>query len=518
MRNNKPSYTLEHIVKERYPTFVDAVRDMDDALSMCSLFSTFPRSGRCHVSSVQLCRRLTVEFMHYVIAARALRKVFLSIKGIYYQAEIQGQEITWVVPYMFSRNHATDVDYRVMVTFNDFYATLLGFINFRLYQSLNLTYPPKMEVLDNEVGSEVDYALENEELMERLAGLSGDVAHVVAADAGNEEAELDEFPVDGDNEGTEGTKRKEEAQRLQNLQNLFVGLKFFLNREVPREPLAFIIRSFGGMVSWEPTVCIGATFGVSDETVTHQVVDRPMVERTFINRTYVQPQWLFDCVNACMLLPTADYLPGAHLPPHVSPFMKEGQGEYEPPEQLRLRALQRGEQIDQSDVEKTMEKEEEETDGEQVDSEDDGRGSDSGHEEMEEEEKEEEIKLQEIEKKMQKKVRGKLFGFCFFFLNHSTIPLFLESDSVFELFVFHVQRKVHVTAGKVKEQNEELVAAEEALEEKRLAVMAMRKKDRHLYSKIMYGRRKKEREANKLAVKRKAYEDTLKAAKKVKKR
>uniref|UniRef100_A0A8C4QJF8 Pescadillo n=1 Tax=Eptatretus burgeri TaxID=7764 RepID=A0A8C4QJF8_EPTBU len=482
MRNNKPSYTLEHIVKERYPTFVDAVRDMDDALSMCSLFSTFPRSGRCHVSSVQLCRRLTVEFMHYVIAARALRKVFLSIKGIYYQAEIQGQEITWVVPYMFSRNHATDVDYRVMVTFNDFYATLLGFINFRLYQSLNLTYPPKMEVLDNEVGSEVDYALENEELMERLAGLSGDVAHVVAADAGNEEAELDEFPVDGDNEGTEGTKRKEEAQRLQNLQNLFVGLKFFLNREVPREPLAFIIRSFGGMVSWEPTVCIGATFGVSDETVTHQVVDRPMVERTFINRTYVQPQWLFDCVNACMLLPTADYLPGAHLPPHVSPFMKEGQGEYEPPEQLRLRALQRGEQIDQSDVEKTMEKEEEETDGEQVDSEDDGRGSDSGHEEMEEEEKEEEIKLQEIEKKMQKK------------------------------------RKVHVTAGKVKEQNEELVAAEEALEEKRLAVMAMRKKDRHLYSKIMYGRRKKEREANKLAVKRKAYEDTLKAAKKVKKR
>ena len=32
---------------------------------------------------------------------------------------------------------------------------------------------------------------------QRLAGLSGDVARVVAADAGNEEAELDEFPVDG---------------------------------------------------------------------------------------------------------------------------------------------------------------------------------------------------------------------------------------------------------------------------------------------------------------------------------
>lgn len=42
---------------------------------MCFLFSTFPRTGKCHVQTIQLCRRLTVEFMHYVIAARALRKV-----------------------------------------------------------------------------------------------------------------------------------------------------------------------------------------------------------------------------------------------------------------------------------------------------------------------------------------------------------------------------------------------------------------------------------------------------------
>lgn len=35
--------------------------------------------------------------------------------------------------------HPTDVDYRVMATFTEFYTTLLGFVNFRLYQSLNLT-------------------------------------------------------------------------------------------------------------------------------------------------------------------------------------------------------------------------------------------------------------------------------------------------------------------------------------------------------------------------------------------
>lgn len=41
--------------------------------------------------------------------------------------------------------HPTDVDYRVMATFTEFYTTLLGFVNFRLYQSLNLHYPPKVE-------------------------------------------------------------------------------------------------------------------------------------------------------------------------------------------------------------------------------------------------------------------------------------------------------------------------------------------------------------------------------------
>jgi pescadillo protein len=35
-----------------------------------------------------------------------------------------------------------DVDYRVMVTFLDFYTVLLKFVNFKLYSSLNLVYPP----------------------------------------------------------------------------------------------------------------------------------------------------------------------------------------------------------------------------------------------------------------------------------------------------------------------------------------------------------------------------------------
>ena len=38
----------------------------------------------------------------------------------------------------------TDVDFRVMLTFVEFYSALMGFMNFRLYHSLNLKYPPQV--------------------------------------------------------------------------------------------------------------------------------------------------------------------------------------------------------------------------------------------------------------------------------------------------------------------------------------------------------------------------------------
>ena len=78
---------------------MDSIRDLEDCLCLCSLYATFPKSPRTPTEMIDLCRRLTVEFMHYVIEARALRKVFVSIKGYYYQAEIMGQTVTWVVPH-----------------------------------------------------------------------------------------------------------------------------------------------------------------------------------------------------------------------------------------------------------------------------------------------------------------------------------------------------------------------------------------------------------------------------------
>jgi pescadillo len=37
-----PKISLTHIIKERHPTFIDAVRDLDDALSLINLFASLP--------------------------------------------------------------------------------------------------------------------------------------------------------------------------------------------------------------------------------------------------------------------------------------------------------------------------------------------------------------------------------------------------------------------------------------------------------------------------------------------
>lgn len=56
-----PGYRLDHLVKERYPTFQDALRDLDDALCMVHLFAVLPSSEQHDIptTSIQvlsLCR------------------------------------------------------------------------------------------------------------------------------------------------------------------------------------------------------------------------------------------------------------------------------------------------------------------------------------------------------------------------------------------------------------------------------------------------------------------------------
>ena len=87
----------------RYPTFVDAVRDIDDALCMIFLFASLPSDSKVSPTLIENCARLAAEWQLYVMHTHSLRKTFLSIKGVYYQAEVFDQTVTWLVPYQFTQ-------------------------------------------------------------------------------------------------------------------------------------------------------------------------------------------------------------------------------------------------------------------------------------------------------------------------------------------------------------------------------------------------------------------------------
>lgn len=280
--DNHPTIKLDHIVKERYPTFIDAIQDLDDCLTLCFLFSTFPSLPHIPRDQSLLCRRLAIEFLHYVIEAKALRKVFISIKGYYFQADILGQVVTWIVPHQFSFEPQSkqDVDFKVMSIFVEFYIVMLGFVNFRLFHSLNLYYPPTLPNLSVD-SYEATLADETVFVSEKIAALNAPIAKS-SNDSTEEDVEVDSFEASGTPEAVEEAKK--EATLVKNLKTMFKGLKFFLSREVPREPLVFIIRCFGGEVSWDRSLFVGSTFDENDETITHQIIDRPLVDKQYISR------------------------------------------------------------------------------------------------------------------------------------------------------------------------------------------------------------------------------------------
>jgi len=381
-KTGKTKYTLDHVIRERYPTFVDALRDLDDCLSMLFLFANLPSTPTVPAKMIARCERLCLEFEHYLITSHSLRKSFLSIKGIYYQATIQGQDILWLVPYKFNQRVTGDVDFRIMGTFVEFYQTLLGFVNFRLYTSIGLVYPPKFDASLDDQGAELGaFSLEGngigavqqpaaitsgdakpnpklqaeiDKLMSQLNEPVKEPEAVVAITEGAEEEEeeatetIDKFEPAAPG----GDILPQPAYSATDPSTLFSNFTFFLSRETPRQPLEFILKAFGcKRIGWDAVLGDGAfTHDESNPAITHQVVDRPPVqveteeEEVQDNQTaqklrpgsrvpgriYVQPQWIWDSVNDEELKRPDLYAPGATLPPHLSPFVRKVRGQYDP--------------------------------------------------------------------------------------------------------------------------------------------------------------------------------------------
>ena len=60
-------------------------------------------------------------FKTFVQSEKLLEKVFLTVKGIYFQARIEGYPVIWIEPYPFTQTLPFDVDYKVMLSFIEFY-------------------------------------------------------------------------------------------------------------------------------------------------------------------------------------------------------------------------------------------------------------------------------------------------------------------------------------------------------------------------------------------------------------
>mmetsp|Transcript_57222 Transcript_57222/g.139514 ORF Transcript_57222/g.139514 Transcript_57222/m.139514 type:complete len:710 (-) Transcript_57222:112-2241(-) len=149
-----PTYTLHHLVRERYPRFDDALADIDDALTLTYLFAALPSNTAIKAKMGNKAKSLAAAWGAYCSTTGCITKSFISVKGVYLEASIRGIPVRWVVPHAFTQFMPEDVDYKVMATFFEFYETLLHFVLFKLYNDIGVRYPlPTVESGDEVKGS-----------------------------------------------------------------------------------------------------------------------------------------------------------------------------------------------------------------------------------------------------------------------------------------------------------------------------------------------------------------------------
>ncbi|TYZ60881.1 hypothetical protein PybrP1_001453 [[Pythium] brassicae (nom. inval.)] len=532
---NRPTYALDHIVKERYPRFVDALGDMDDALCLVHLFAMMPAGKGVEATTSENCLRLVREWNNYVVASRSLTKVFVSIKGIYYQAKVQGQTVTWLVPHQFTPTVDKRVDVRVMLTFLEFYEVLLKFVNFQLYTELGIAYPPKIDLQLDQAGAllaalkleraqasdaDADASSSAAESQLRAAETTTDAsAPAVTKQQKDSEKRIKTlaktlgaaaFDADEDDEAAAAygalsepleaafasnklaAHIHQEQLNEASARSLFSGLVLFLSREVPSACLELVLRSHGALLGWDGA---GSPFTEKDERITHHVMDRPHQGHRYFNREYVQPQWVFDSVNNGLLLPLARYVPGADLPPHLSPFVDDAAEGYTPEYRKQLNKLKSASQVlrEVGDLERAAEdddNDEEEEDEEEafaagLKAELDGKAAEAGSDDDDDDD--DEVDDESADDNEEEKPEG----------SQKRKAAAMASSSS--------ETAAQKTSKKAKRE-------EEAKELHELATNMMSKKAKRLYDRMQFGLGKKADKIQALEDKRQALEDEKKAA------
>ena len=419
LERGRPIMRLDHIIRERYPTFQDAVRGLDDALTLLGVVAAHTGGEQIATEKCRRAAQLLREFEHYVAEAHLLTKCFIARKGLYYQARVEGINVTWMIPHPFSLASAS-VEYDVIRSFLELYLVLVQFVVYKLYQDRHMTYPPKLNAAKNADGeyltaflpdegaklvnvvppapapapapankgkgkagassSSAAAANDDKVMKERIASLSKKLDKITKDDAREEaeeeaaaekDAAEDEEVDEDDNEDNEDEdeivdapadeedtkeeedekeKKPEEKEKKEEKKGgqkkrhelLFSRCHFFVSREVPRRILEIVILSNGGELSWEGKY---APYAESDPRVTHVIMDRNVIPPASLaaarsgTREFVQPQWVFDCANEQMLIPTDKYAPGRQAPPHLSPFVRDSREGYVPERREELRAL-----------------------------------------------------------------------------------------------------------------------------------------------------------------------------------
>jgi pescadillo len=117
-----------------------------------------------------------LEWQALMCRMHALRKAFISVKGFYLQADVHSVNITWLVPHATSQVIPKDVDMRVMLTFLEFYHSLLRFVLYKFYHDLGLRYPPVVRPEKEQISAELA------DIIQELAGAQRSMEERISAE------------------------------------------------------------------------------------------------------------------------------------------------------------------------------------------------------------------------------------------------------------------------------------------------------------------------------------------------